>query len=80
MKNPRDLAERSSDFRDLRKLKDDDGSMRDTYTLPVSAARLKARQILNEYPTGGYVTILENWRQLPDGQIEFTIRRLPTAD
>jgi hypothetical protein len=55
--------------------------MRDnTYTLPVSAARLKARQILNEYPTGGYVTILENWRQLPDGQIEFTICRLPTAD
>ena len=80
MENPRDLAERSSDLRDLRKLKDDDGSMRDTYTLLVSAARLKARQILNEYPTGGYVTILENWRQLPDGQIEFTIRRLPTAD
>ena len=80
MKGPRDLADRSSDLRDLRKLKDDDGSLRDIYTLPLNAARLKARQILNEYPTGGQVTILENWRQLPDGQIEFTMRRLPAAD
>jgi hypothetical protein len=80
MKGPRDLADRSSDLRDLRKLKDDDGSLRDIYTLPLNAARLKARQILNEYPTGGHVTILENWRQLPDGQIEFTMRRLPAAD
>jgi hypothetical protein len=29
------------------------------------------------YPAGGYMTIVENWRQLPDGQIEFTTRRLP---
>ena len=80
MKNPKDLVERSSHLRDLRKLKDDDGSMRDTFTLPLNAARLRARQILDEYPTGGYITILESWRQLPDGQIEFTMRRLPTAD
>jgi hypothetical protein len=31
-------------------------------------------------PPGGYMTIVANWRQLPDGQIEFTMRRLPTAD
>jgi len=80
MKRPRDLADRSSDLRNVRELKDDDGSIRDTYTLPLNAARIKARKILNRYPTGGYVTILENWRQLPDGQIEFTIRRLPAAD
>jgi hypothetical protein len=79
MKRPRDLADRSRDLRDLRKLTDD-GFLRETYTLPLNAARLKARQILNEYPTGGYMTIVENWRQLPDGQIEFTMRRLPTAD
>jgi len=79
MKSPRDLDDLSSDLRDLRKLKDDGGSMRDTDTLPLNAARLKARQIPNEYPTGGYVTILENWRKLPDGQIEFTMRRLPAA-
>ena len=41
-------------------------------------ARTKARQFLNESPAGGYATIIENWRQLSDGQIEFTIRRLPT--
>ncbi len=44
------------------------------------AARLKARRILDEYPAGGYMTIVENWCQLPDGQIVFTVRRLPTAD
>ena len=38
------------------------------------------RALLDEYPTGGYITILESWRQLPDGQIEFTMRRLPAAD
>jgi hypothetical protein len=76
VKRPRDLADRS---RDLRKLTDD-GFLRETLTLPLNAARLKARQILDEYPAGGYMTIVENWRQLPDGQIEFTMRRLPTAD
>ena len=80
MKSPRDLADRSGDLRDLCKLKDDDGSIRDTFTLPLNAARLRARQILDEHPTRGYITILESWRQLPDGQIEFTMRRLPAAD
>jgi hypothetical protein len=48
MKSPKDLVDRSSELRDLRKLRDDDGLMRDTFTLPLNAARLKARQILNE--------------------------------
>jgi len=26
------------------------------------------------------VQVVENWRPLPDGKIEFTMRRLPTAD
>jgi hypothetical protein len=51
-----------------------------TFTLPLNAARLKARQILDKYPAGGYMAVVENWRQLPDGQIEITMRRLPTAD
>jgi hypothetical protein len=76
MEHPRDLADRS---RDLRKLRDD-GSLRETFTLPLNAARLTARQILDEYPAGGYMAVVENWRQLPDGQIEFTMRRLPMAD
>jgi hypothetical protein len=79
MKRPRDLADRSRGLRDLRQL-GDDGSLRETFMLPLNAARLKARQILDEYPAGGYMAVVENWRQLPDGQIEFTMRRLPTAD
>jgi hypothetical protein len=50
------------------------------FTLPIDAARVKAREILNGCPNSGYMTVVENWRQLPDGQIEFTMRHLPTAD
>jgi hypothetical protein len=68
---PSDLADRLSNRRES----DDE-----TFTLPVEAARLKAREILNQFPQGGYITIVEQWRQLPDGQIEFVMRRLRTAD
>jgi hypothetical protein len=51
-----------------------------TFTLPLDAARLKAREILNEFPRAGYTAVVENWRQLPDGQIEFTMRHLPAAE
>jgi hypothetical protein len=80
MKRPRDIADRNRELRDLRRL-GPDGFLRETITLPLNAdARLKARQILDEYPSGGYMTMVENCRQLPDGQIKFTVRRLPTAD
>jgi hypothetical protein len=75
----RDVAVRLLELRDLRKLSDDE-SLRETFTLPLHAARLKARQILNAYPRSGYTTVVESWRQLPDGHIEFTMRRLPTAN
>ena len=52
---------------------------RENFRLPLQEARTKARQILNERPAGGYVTIVENWRQLSDGQIEFAVGRLPMA-
>jgi hypothetical protein len=52
----------------------------ETITLPIDAARLKAREILNQSPLGGFVPVVENWRQLPDGHIEFTTRHLPTAN
>ncbi|MBR1237373.1 hypothetical protein [Bradyrhizobium sp. AUGA SZCCT0182] len=76
---PRDVATRSRELQDLRRL-DPDGFLRRTFTLPVEDARAKAREFLREYPSGGYMTIVERWRQLPDGQIQFTMRRLPTAD
>ncbi|MEA2896790.1 MAG: hypothetical protein QOJ84_2405 [Bradyrhizobium sp.] len=65
---PRDLADRMS------------GRQPEIFTLPIDAARLKAREILDQFPQVGYTTVVENWRQLPDGQIEFTMRHLPTAD
>ena len=70
MKRPKDLADRSSELRDVCGL-GSDGSLRETFTLPL----LAARQIIDEYPAVGYMTIVENWRHLPNGQIEFTMRR-----
>ena len=55
-------------------------SLRENFRLPLQEARTKARQVLNQGPAGGYTTIVENWRQLSDGQIEFTVRQLPTVD
>jgi hypothetical protein len=49
-------------------------------TLPIDAARLKAREILDQCSHGGYMTVVENWRQLPDGRIEFTLRYFPIAE
>ena len=76
---PRDVADRAHKLRQVRRL-DPDGLLRKTFTLPLEDARAKAREFLREYPAGGYMTTVENWRQLPDGQIQFTMRRLPTAD
>jgi hypothetical protein len=44
------------------------------------AARLKAREIFDQPSQENYAPIIENWRQLPDGQIEFTMWHLPTTD
>ena len=79
MRRPHSIADRSRDLRDLRKRKDDQLA-HENFRLPLQEARTKARQFLNESPARGYTTIIENWRQLSDGQIEFAIRRLPTAD
>lgn len=72
---PRRLAERMRT-----RQKPDDGFVRETFTLPRDHARAKAREILKRHPAGGYSTTVEFWRELDDGQIEFTMRRLPTAD
>lgn len=66
---PRDLADRMSGIQEP-----------EIFTLPIDAARLKARELLDQFPQAGYATVVESWRQLPDGQIEFTMRHLPTAD
>jgi len=66
---PRDLADRKTV-----------APRPETFKLPIKAARLKAREILDQMPQAGYTAVVENWRQLPDGRIEFTKRHLPAAD
>lgn len=70
---PRDLASRMAGRRG-------DGYVRQTFTLPRDEARVKARDFLTRYPKAGYMSVVESWRELPDGAIEFTMRRLPSAD
>jgi hypothetical protein len=53
---------------------------RKTFTLPRDEARDKARDWFIKFPKAAYMTEIESWRELSDGRIEFTIRRLPTAD
>jgi hypothetical protein len=84
---PRDLADRMSG---RRKPRDDhgtghdadrrDGYLRETFTLPREKARATARDFLARYPKAGYMSAVESWRELPGGDIEFTMRRLRSAD
>ena len=53
---------------------------RETFTLPRQEARAKAHEWFDAFPKAAYMTEIEFWRELADGQIEFTIRRLPSAD
>jgi hypothetical protein len=65
---PRDLADRIG------------AQQPQMFTLPVEAARRTAREIIDQFPRRGVMTIVENWRQLPDGRIEFTMRALPVSE
>ena len=53
---------------------------RETFALPRAAAREKAREMFRRFPKAAYMTEIESWRTLPGDRIEFTVRRLPTAD
>jgi len=76
---PRLLSERVRLQSDDRKIEIGDVIL-ETFTLPLEAARLEVRAIIADISQRGYQIIVERWRQLPDGQIEFTMRRLPAAD
>ena len=56
------------------------GWRRETFTLPRDEARDKAREWFVKFPKAAYMTEIEFWRELADGRIEFTLRRLPSAD
>ncbi len=57
-----------------------DGFIRETYALPRTAARDKAREWFDRWPKQAYWTAIESWCERPEDVIEFTMRRLPTAD
>jgi hypothetical protein len=79
--SPRDIARRLSERASRsRNAKGGDVWRRETFTLGRVEARAKAREWFDLYPKAAYMTEIEFWRELADGRIEFTIRRLPSAD
>jgi hypothetical protein len=80
IKRPADVARGLANARDRRKLGRTDAFRRVSFTLPREEARAKAREMFARFPKSAYMTEIESWRELPGDQIEFTMRRLPTAD
>jgi hypothetical protein len=79
MDRPRLLSDRLRLHSDRRKIENDEIVL-ETFTLPLEAARLKVRDIIHGISQRGYQEVVERWRQLPNGQIEFAVRHLPFAD
>jgi len=81
-KKPIDVAARVAERRSRRKSsRPTDGAWRrETFCLPRSEARAKAREWFDRFPKAAYMTEIESWRELADDRIEFVIRRLPSAD
>jgi hypothetical protein len=80
-KEPGDLAARMAQkLSQTRQRRPADGWKRESFTLPREKAREKAHEWFNLFPKAAYMTEIESWRELPDGCIEFTMRRLPSAD
>jgi len=76
-RRPADIARRSAERLAAR---ESSAFRRETFALPREAARAKAREIFERFPKAAYQTEIESWRVLPDDRIEFTMRRLPSAD
>lgn len=77
--HPQYVARRLAQASQRRKLTRD-SFRRETFALPREAARAKAREMFRRFPKAAYMTEIESWRELPGDTIEFTMRRLPTAD
>jgi hypothetical protein len=78
---PLDALKRSLEkHRDNRARQPRDGFVRESFSLPRADARSKAREWFDRWPKQAYWTSIESWRERPDDVIEFTMRRLPTAD
>ena len=57
-----------------------DSWKRETRILPREKAREFAKDFLRKYPKAAYWSEVESWRVLEGDIIEFTMRRLPSAD
>jgi hypothetical protein len=77
-RSPKELADRMRARR--RQARADDGFARETFTQPRDQARETARAFLGRWPAAAYMSVVESWRELPGGEIEFTMRRLRSAD
>ena len=79
IRRPADIASRSAKALAAR-AGARDSFRRETFALPRDAARAKAREMFSRFPKAAYMTEIESWRVLPGDRIEFTMRRLPSAD
>jgi len=79
MRRPADIA-RSAARRLAEQKSTRDAFRRDTFALPRAQAREKAKELFLRFPRAAYQTEIESWRELPGDRIEFTMRRLPSAD
>jgi hypothetical protein len=78
-RRPADIARRAAKVL-VRRAPAVDLFRREKFALPREAAREKAREMFRRFPKAAYMTEIESWRVLPDDRIEFTVRRLPSAD
>jgi hypothetical protein len=77
---PADIARRSAKLIAERSGARTDAFRRETFALPREEAREMAREMFRRFPKAAYQTEIETWRVLPGDRIEFTVRRLPSAD
>ncbi|HLH97503.1 MAG TPA: hypothetical protein VKW08_20535 [Xanthobacteraceae bacterium] len=78
VRRPADIARRSAAL--IAGRARGDAFRRETFALPREEARAKARELFRRFPKAAYQTEIEAWRVLPGDRIEFTVRRLPSAD
>ena len=77
-KAPRDIVSRQ--LKRSRESGLEPGFVRQTYRLKRTDARVKAQEWFDRFPKAAYWTQVETWKVLDEDVIEFTMRRLPTAD
>lgn len=79
-RKPGDVARRVARRRDHSNSPAEGVWRREMFRLPRTQARAKAREWFERFPKAAYMTEIESWRELADDEIEFVMRRLPTAD